>query len=168
MFDLYQQIMLGQFEAALAMLAQCVRRCPESLWDSKLAELTVRQIAYHTLFFVDLYLTSSADAFMLRELHRVGGDEREPVNSPGLDQATTLDYLDICLDKLRSVMASESEAIWKGPSGFNWYPFTRAELHLINLRHVQHHTGQLSSHLRRLVPDCRGHSELKWISSGWR
>lgn len=38
----------------------------------------------------------------------------------------------------------------------------RGELHLYNLRHVQHHTGQLSAYLRRIgqVPrwvdaDCR-------------
>ena len=168
MSDLYRQITLSQFEAALAMLAQCVRRYPESLWESKVAELTARQIAYHTLFFVDFYLTSNAEAFVLRGLHLVGGDEREPVNSPGLDQSDTLTCLDACLQKLRAVMATETEGTLNGPPGFDGCPFTRGEMHLYNLRHVQHHTGQLSSHLRRLVPECRGHSELKWISSGWR
>ena len=77
MSALYQQTVLGQFEAALAMLKQCVEQCPAELWESKIAELSVRQVAYHTLFFVDYYLGSEAE-FTLRELHHTGGDEREP------------------------------------------------------------------------------------------
>lgn len=168
MLDVYKQITLGQFEAALAMLKQCVERCPGELWENKVAELTVRQIAYHTLFFVDFYLTASEDAFEMRDLHYVGGDEREPGNNPGLDREMTLDFLAICHEKLRTTITSETEETLRGPSGFSWCKFTRAEMHLYNLRHVQHHAGQLSSHLRRLVPDCRGRSELRWVSTGWR
>jgi hypothetical protein len=168
MIDIYKQITLGQFEAALAMLKQCVERCPDEHWDSKVAEMTVRQIAYHTLFFVDFYLTASEDAFQLRELHRVGGDESQPVISPGLDRETTLEYLAMCHEKLLVTMASENEQTLRGPCGFSWCKFTRAEMHLYNLRHVQHHAGQLSSHLRRLVPEFRDRNELRWVSSGWR
>jgi len=167
MLDIYKQSVLGQFEAALAMLKQCVESCPSTLWESKVAELTVRQIAYHTLFFVDLYLTENERAFTLRELHHIGGDEREPVNCPGLGKDATLDYLAICLEKLHTTMSSESEESLRGPSGFSWCKFGRAELQIYNLRHVQHHAGQLSSHLRRLVPECRDRSELRWISTGY-
>jgi hypothetical protein len=168
MIDTYKQITLGQFEAALAMLKRCVERCPEELWESKVAELTVRQVAYHTLFFVDFYLTASEDVFELRDLHHLGGDEREPLISPGLGREATLEYLAICHEKLHMTMAGESEVSLCGSSGFAWCKFTRAEIHLYNLRHVQHHAGQLSGHLRRLVPGCRGQSELRWISTGWR
>jgi hypothetical protein len=168
MIDLYKQATLGQFEAALAILKQCIERCPGELWESQVAELTVQQIAYHTLFFVDFYLTASESDFTLRDVHHVGGDESEPVVSPGLDQQATLEYLAICLEKLRVAIASETEATLQGPSGFHWCKFTRAEMHLYNLRHVQHHAGQLSSHLRRLVPDLRDRSQLRWVSTGWR
>ena len=168
MIDIYRQSTLGQFQATLAMLKQCVERCPGDLWESKVARLTVRQITYHTLFFVDFYLTASEQAFTLRALHDVGGDEREPVNCPGLGKEATLEYLAICLEKLTTTIESESEACLRGPSGFSWCKFSRAEMHIYNLRHVQHHVGQLSSHLRRLVPDCQDRSELRWISSGWR
>lgn len=150
MIDIYKQCTLGQFEAALAMLKQCIEHCPDDLWESTVAQLTVRQLAYHTLFFEDPYLTPHEDAFALRELHRTGGDERRPVSSPGLDQQATLDYLTTCLEKIRETLALEDEETLRGPSGFSWCHFSRAELHLYNVRHVQHHTGQLSSHLRRL------------------
>jgi hypothetical protein len=167
MLDIFKQTTLGQFEAALAMLRQCIDRCPEQLWEGKIAELTVRQVAYHTLFFVDFYLTADEAAFELRDLHRIGGDEREPINSPGLSRVETLAYFPICLEKLRTTLAAETEETLRGPSGFSWLPFSRAEIHLYNLRHVQHHAGQLSAHLRRLDPACKERSELRWVRSGW-
>jgi hypothetical protein len=167
MIEIYKQSTLGQFEAALAMLKQCIQRCPDDLWESNIAQLTVRQVAYHTLFFVDLYLAVDEDTFPLRELHLLGGDERKPGYCAALDKEGTLAYLAVCLEKVRTTLASESEETLRGPSGFSWCKFSRAELHLYNLRHVQHHAGQLSSHLRRLLPDCRNRYELRWVSTGW-
>src|SRR5215203_5170530 len=168
MVEFYKQIVLGQSEAALAMLKECIERCPADLWESKVAALSVRQIAYHTLFFVDYYLTPSEAAFILRDLHQVGGDEREPLNSPGLEQRATRDYVTICWQKVRETLAGETEETLRLPSGFSWLDFSRGELHLYNLRHVQHHAGQLSAHLRRLVPECQDRSVLRWVRSSWR
>lgn len=168
MIEIYKQSTLGQFQAALAMLKQCIERCPGELWESKVAGLTVQQIAYHTLFFVDFYLTADECVFTLRDLHLLGGDEREPLHSPGLEKQATLDYLAVCLKKLETTIATESEECLRGPSGFSWCKFSRAEMHIYNLRHVQHHAGQLSSHLRRLVPDWQDRSELRWVSTGCR
>ena len=168
MLDFWKQTTLGQFEASLAMLKDCLERCPANLWEEKLAALTFRQIAYHTLFFVDYYLSPGEESFSLRDLHLVGGDEREPVNSPGLAQAATLEYVPICLEKIRTTIASETETTLQQPSGFSWLPFTRGELHLYNLRHVQHHAGQLSAQLRRLDPNCASREMLRWVRTGWR
>ena len=166
MSNYLNQILSSQFEASLCMMHHCIKACPPKDWEGKIANATFRQVAYHTLFFVDLYLTESEEAFQLRELHRTGGDEREPGSCAALDKEATLAYLTICLEKLRTTLAGESEEPLRGPSGFSWCKFTRAEMHVYNLRHVQHHTGQLSSHLRRLVPGCRERSELRWVSTG--
>jgi uncharacterized damage-inducible protein DinB len=168
MEDLFRKAVLGQFEAAMAMLKQCMDNCPAALWESTVAEMTVRQIAYHTLFFVDVYLSPGEQTFTLRPLHEVGGDETQPVICPGLDQSATIDYLQICLEKLRTTLASETEETLQGESGFSRLRFSRAELHLYNLRHVQHHTGQISAHLRRLDENSRGREALRWIGTGWR
>jgi hypothetical protein len=34
------------------------------------------------------------------------------------------------------------------PSGFHWLPFNKMELQFYNIRHRQHHTGQLADRLR--------------------
>lgn len=162
------QILLNQFEAALAMLRQCIEACPPEHWEGKIANATFRQVAYHTLFFVDVYLSRGEAAFELRELHRRGGDEREDVVSDGLSQAETLQLLAICLQRVRETLAVESQVDLEGPSGFVRRKFTRGELHIYSLRHVQHHGAQLSAYLRRVAPERFAADALPWIGSGWK
>jgi hypothetical protein len=168
MNDYLKQIVIAQFEAALAMLNQCIAACPEEHWEDRIANGTFRWVAYHTLFFVDLYLSPDQNSFIERDLNLVGGDERRPIGSIGLSKADTLSYLEICRQKMRDVIAADTGESLRGPSGFEWYNITRGELHLVNIRHVQHHTGQLSAFLRRVVPECQDHRALPWAHSGWQ
>ena len=168
MLELYRQVIVSQFEAALAMLNQCVVECPPEHWERKIANGSFRWVAYHTLFFADLYLSPSESAFQLRDLHRCGGDERGDDPSPGLPKDEALVYVPLVRQKLRDTLAAETAESLAGPSGFSWRKFSRAEIHLYNLRHVQHHTGQMSAYLRRVAPEIFGQRSLPWIGSGWR
>src|SRR5207248_377901 len=126
---------------------------------------TFRQVSYHTLFWTDCYLSSSESTFELRDLHREGGDERASAEpSAGLSQEQTLTHVDFCRRKLLSALAAETAESLQGACGFSRLQFSRGELHLYNLRHVQHHAGQLSAYLRRVVED----GEWWWVKSGWR
>src|SRR6266478_2968723 len=108
MIDFIKQILRGQIEAALAMMKQCVEACPPERWEGKIANGTFRQVAYHTLFFVDLYLSPSDEAFELREVHRRGGDKRIGADAGGgLTQDETLAYLAICRRKAVETLAAE-------------------------------------------------------------
>src|SRR4051812_3237530 len=100
MLDFYKQLVAAQYEAALCMLNQCVVACFEQYWDGRIANDTFRQIAYHTLFFTDLYLSPKEEAFTLRDLHEWGGDERGEDRSPGLSKDETLAYVTICRRKM--------------------------------------------------------------------
>src|SRR5262249_39867165 len=165
MIEYLKMILTGQFEAALCMLNDCVRKCPPEHWDGRIANDTFRQIAYHTLFYVDFYLSPGELAFALRDLHLRGGDERfSTAPSTGLTRDETLSYLAVCRQKLIETLASETTDSLQGPSGFTRLPFSRGELHLYNIRHVQHHTGQMSAYLRRVVED----GEQWWVATGWR
>jgi hypothetical protein len=165
MMEYLKTIITGQFEAALCMLKECVQKCPLEHWEGKIANDTFRQIAYHTLFFVDLYLSPSEEAFQLRDWHHRGGDERSSTAaSIGLTKDETLAYLVVCRQKLLETIGSETPGSLQGASGFSRLPFSRGELHLSNIRHVQHHTGQLRAYLRRIVED----GERWWVKTGWR
>jgi hypothetical protein len=168
MLDFIKQSLIGQYDAALCMLHQCLAACPGELYEGPIVSGSFRQIAYHMLFFVDLYLSPSKEAFVYRELHQRGGDELQPRFSEGLSQSETIEYLAVCRQKVRESIAAETQQSLPGPSGFSWYPVSRYELHLINIRHVQHHTGQFSAYLRRLAPALREQNALPWVSAGWR
>ena len=164
MIEYLKSILTGQFEAALCMLNDCVQKCPQEHWEGKIANNNFRQVAYHTLFFVDFYLSPSEEGFTLRDFHRRGADEREPIVSSGLSKEETLVYVSICRQKGLETFASETLESLQRNSGFSRLPFSRGELHLYNIRHAQHHAGQLSAYLRRIVQD----TERWWIKTGWR
>ena len=69
-------------EASLAML-NLHRSLPDEHWEGKIANGTFRWVAYHTLFFLDLYLLAPAHAFELRDLHRAAATNASP--SPASD-----------------------------------------------------------------------------------
>lgn len=163
MIDYVRTILTGQFEASLCMLNDCVQKCPQDHWEGKIANDTFRHLAYHTLFFADLYLSPSEEGFKLRDVHHRGGDERSST-APGLNKDEALAYLAVCRKKALETLASETRESLERESGFSWLPFSRGELHLYNIRHVQHHTGQLSAYLRRIVED----GQRWWVKTGWR
>ena len=150
------------------MLNQCVAACPSEHWEGKIANDSFRYVAYHTLFFADLYLSTNESGFQLGELHRSGGDERGEAASPGLSKEDTLTYVPIVRQKLLNILGAETEETLAGPSGFSWRKTTRAELHVYNIRHVQHHVGQLGAYLHRVDATLADPKALRWIGNGWR
>jgi hypothetical protein len=167
MIEYVRQTLVGEFEAALSMWKHCIEACPDEHWHDKIANGTFRWVTYHTLFFLDLYLSRSEADFRPRDFHHRCGDERDDQLSEGLNKAETLAYVPICRDKMRESLAAETAESLQGPSGFSWYPITRGEFHINNIRHVQHHTAALSAHLRR-VGIVKDRTTLPWVGSGWR
>src|SRR3954454_7701474 len=45
------------------MLENAIAACPDELWFSRTQQPEFWYVAYHTLFFLDLYLSESADGF---------------------------------------------------------------------------------------------------------
>jgi len=164
MNDHLKHIIIAQFEAALSMLNDCLQGCPPEHWDTPIAKYPFWQVAYHTLCFVDCYLAPDNAAWKPDPTFHPAGraelDEEYP--SRRFTQPELLEYLAICREKLGDALAAETRTSLEGPSGFSHLPFSRAELHLYNIRHVQHHTGQLGAFLRRAGVDTM------WVKTGSR
>jgi len=176
MIDYIKTILTGQFEAALCMMDRCIRACPAGAagpadhWEGRIANGTFRWVAYHTLFWLDLYLSPGDEHdFVLRDIHHRGGDERGDRACPGLSRDETIEYVAICRRKMLDTLAAETAESLQAPCGISRRKLSRGELHLYNLRHVQHHTDQLSAYLRRVVPALgNDRRALPWVGTGWR
>jgi hypothetical protein len=158
MIDLVRSSVASQYGAALAMLRGCVDRADGAAWVAPVGRRPLWHVAYHTLFITDLYLSTNEKAFRPRPFHRenyellsvpVWAPERKVTAEEPYEPAVLAGYVDKLLAKMRAAVGAETEATLAGPSGFDWLPFTRLELHLYSTRHVQHHAGQLASALRR-------------------
>ena len=87
-------------------------------------------------------------------------EDREPVTL--YERAFIQSYVQHCRKKAAEVMASETAESLSATCGFERQAFTRAELYVYTLRHIQHHAAQL---LLRLRTDA--HTDIPWIGSGW-
>src|SRR5579859_5391607 len=58
-----RQALKEQYHAGLAMLAECVEKCPDDLWTSGTHPRTFWRIAFHAAYFTHLYLGQTLDAY---------------------------------------------------------------------------------------------------------
>lgn len=170
MIETFKRLIASQFEASLCTLAHGIERCPDELWNARVAKYPFCQVAFHTLFFADFYLGPDADSFPRQPFHLATpilfGDyeqlqDREPVSLYERSQITS--YLDFCRSKAAATIASETEMILNAPANFARRNFTRAEMHVYNIRHIQHHAAQLILRLR-----LDSNVDIPWIGAGWR
>ena len=162
-----EAVLISQYRATLKMFSQAVAQCPESLWLSSAYLNQYWHIAYHALFYTHLYLHPGEAEFRPWAEHRQdcrflgpapGLPENLPKPSTPYSQAEILDYLAVCNGEVEALVRAVDLA---SPSGFSWLPFSRMELHLYNLRHLQHHTGQLIERLRNAA-----NIGIGWVRSG--
>jgi hypothetical protein len=165
MTDLFKNILTSQFQASLCMLNDCIQKCPLEHWDGKVAKYPFWQVAYHTLCFADLYLSPSEQSFQFRDIHPKGWSEfNDEYPSRGFDKPELTAYAATCRQKAIDTLAAETRESLSGESGFSWLEFSRAEAHLYNIRHIQHHAGQLGAYLRRVDQALNP----RWIRAGWK
>jgi hypothetical protein len=159
MLSLIRSALAGQYGAALAMLDACLGPAESAgVWHEPVGRFPFWHVAYHVIFCTDMYLSPDERSFRPPAFHQPGSNflgpapwapDQKIVIDPPYDRETLSAYVAACRAKAARAVAAESEATLAGPSGFHWLHFTRLELHLYNLRHVQHHAGQLSACLRR-------------------
>lgn len=170
MFDYFKSCVLSQFEAALWMLNDCIAKCPDQHWsgpNSIIGKYEFWLVAYHTLYCTDLYLSRNDQSLEYPPQFYPGGksDMDDEYPSRMMTRHELLDFAAFCLAKLRSAMASETAESIVAHCGFSHKKLTRGELYIYNMRHIMHHTGQLSALIRRTsVDETR---QPKWGNAGW-
>jgi hypothetical protein len=169
MLETIKDALAHQYEAALCTLNACIDGCPQSAWNGPVANLAFCQVAFHVLFFTDLYLGPSVESLGEQQFHRDNAqvfrdyEELEDRKQQLLyDKQFIKAYLEHCRQKALQVIATETPDSLAAPAGLARLKFTRAELHVYNIRHIQHHAAQLILRLRLDLGQ-----DMRWFGSGW-
>jgi hypothetical protein len=143
-----------QFGAAIDMLGDALRDCPDDLWAKSLwADQPDQWVAagfsafwylgYHTLFWLDLYLTGAEDGFAPPAPFDLVEMDPAGVLPRTYTRQELLGYLDYCRQKCQATVSALSNEQAYRLCRFSWGELPYAELQLYNLRHVQEHGAQL-------------------------
>ncbi len=150
-----------QFGASIDMLDDAIRLCPDPLWtavlwkdpdDARYGQFWF--VAYHTLFWLDLYLTGSSDGFAPPAPFIRGTLPEKPYTK---DQIRT--YLDQCRRKCQATIEALTDEQARRACTFEWVEASFLEMQLYNMRHVQEHGAQLS-----LLLGQHDVSGLDWVT----
>lgn len=151
-----------QFGAAIDMLGDAINLCPDHLWtcvvwkdpdDERYGQFWF--IAYHTLLWLDLYLTGAMDGFTPPSPFIRGALPEQPYTK---DQIIA--YLGVCRNKCHSTLEGLTDKRAQQRCVFEWMEPSFLELQLYSMRHVQEHAAQLS-----LVLGQHDVTGFDWIAS---
>lgn len=170
MIDTLKESLANQFEAAFCTLNFCIDRCPDSAWDAPVVNLAFCQVVFHTLFYADVFLGANLDSLRGQQFHRDNADffrdyEELEDRKPELlyEKAPVKAYLEYCRKKAAAAIAVETAESLGAPCDFERRHFSRAELYVYTIRHIQHHAANLSLRLR-----IDFNEDIPWCGSGWR
>ena len=163
-------VLKSQYHAGLAMLHECIEKCPDALWLDASPRNAFWQIAYHAIFFTHLYMCEDSSTFRPWAEHQRGvqnedgivgdrdPDSKLPAGPHPYTREQALRYWRIVDDMVDA--AIDTMDLRRRDSGFHWYKVPKLEHQVINLRHLAHHTAQLADRLR-----AAEHIGIKWAGS---
>jgi hypothetical protein len=148
-----------QFGASLDMLANAVESCPDELWGDAAKSPQFWYLAYHTLFFVDLYLTGTLDGFTPPAPFTMSEVEPEGRIPDAYTKQELNAYIRHCRQKGKRVVMEMTSEMAMQKCRFRWLEIEFGELQIYSVRHVQHHAAQLNLILRQQT-----NSAPDWVS----
>jgi len=158
--EAWQDATWRQFGAALDMLDHAMAACPDRLWGDSEPQPPFWYLAYHTLFWLDLYLSGEVEGFAPPA--PFGLEELDPAGVlPGraYSREELRAYLAHCRRKCRATIAGLTAERARERLVFRWGDVSFAGLLLYNMRHVQHGVAQLNLRLRQA-----GHAPPRWVA----
>ncbi|MBK9124739.1 MAG: DinB family protein [Chloroflexi bacterium] len=151
----------NQFGAAIDTLDDALTLCPDSLWETVLwdDEEDARYgqfwfIAYHTLFWTDLFLGGSYADFTPPAPFIRGTLPDQPYAKDDVHA-----YLKACRAKVKAMSEALTDEQAARVCTFPWMTPSYLELQFYSLRHVQEHAAQLN-----LILGHRGITGQDWVA----
>ena len=175
MDNAYQQTLWKNFAAEIDMLSAAVQLSPGQLWDE---EGKFYYLTYHTTIFLDYYLSRPVRDFVPVLPYHIIDPGKMPAGAVDdvmpdrhYSRQELMDALILIREKCRRMTLVSTEeqlmARWIEPEEWDLHDlcpslvrdYTVLEILFYNLRHVQHHVGQLNYILRTTIDQVPG-----WIA----
>jgi len=148
------EMLWRQFSISINDLEKALRDCPDDIWEKKLwADQPDQWVAagfsafwylgYHTLFWLDLYLTGAEECFIPPEPFDLVEMEADEALPRTYTRKELLGYLEDCRQKCQETILSLSTEQAFRLCQFPWGELPFAELMLYTMRHMQEHSAQL-------------------------
>ncbi|MAT96528.1 MAG: hypothetical protein CL608_05240 [Anaerolineaceae bacterium] len=146
------------------MLDNALQACPNELWQARLYdEREIKPefaefwyIAYHALFWLDFYLSETAEGFAPPAPFTLSEFEAGLLPERVYTKAELRSYLQYGRNKCRTSLDTLTDVQAPQQVRANWHIKSVAELHIYNLRHVQEHAAQLALFLGQNVGTAPG------------
>lgn len=149
-----RDMLWSQFARAIDTLGDALRTCPDDLWEQRLWDDQADQwvaagfgafwyLGYHTLFWLDLYLTGAEEGFAPPAPFDLVEMEAGEVLPRTYTRTELLGYLAYCRGRCQETIAALSPEDAYRVCRFPWGEIHFAELLLYTMRHVQEHAAQL-------------------------
>ncbi len=149
----------SQYCATFQMLRQSIELCTDDLWfdDSHINQTW--WIAYHAIFYTHMYAQINDYTFKRLKNHpkpeqfrgTIPWPPRSKPDAP-YSRADILDYINFCEANISDWI--DLLDLTDPKCGFWWYKgMGKLEHQFNNLRHIQHHVGQLADRVRNVVDE---------------
>ncbi len=151
-----------QFNVAIDDLSNALRACPDELWQARLWDDQPDQwvakgfssfwyLGYHTLFWLDLYLTGAEEGFAPPPPFDLVEMQADEVLPRVYAREELLGYLELCRQRCRQTIEELSIEQANRLCSFAWGEVPFGELLIYTLRHVVEHAAQLHLFLGQQV-----------------
>ena len=167
-----RQVLWNQFGASIEMFKSTIELWPDQHWN---LESKAYYLSYHTFLFLDYYLTippteySAPLPFTMSPWDKIPAFAVDDLLPERLYTKNELiEHLQICQEKCHHVIFNLTEEMLKRVwidqpddiAGGVTLKYSVLEILLYNLKHVQHHVGQLNLMLRQET----GHA-ADWVAN---
>ncbi|HET7838379.1 MAG TPA: hypothetical protein VFL04_01380 [Rectinemataceae bacterium] len=166
--DLLARGIASQLLAGLAMLKDCIDRCPEKDWHEGHGDYPFSRVAFHALFDCDYHLSEGERELKAQPFHQANraafGDyeELEDRGTKGMyDRGFVQSYFEHCRGKVEAAIEGRTAAELLVPNSDVRGNMTKLERYVNTIRHLQHHAAQLGLRLQFLTG-----KEMDWVARG--
>ena len=142
-----------QFGASIDFLAVTISACPDALWRASLWQTPDTKpefsqfwyVAYHTLFWLDLYLTGAEEGFVPPPpFTLIEQFDDGPLPERTYTKDELLAFLQDCRQRCQAAIEALTDETAERHCAFGWGGCSFLELLIYNLRHVHGHASQLN------------------------